>query len=847
MTNAHSRLLFALLGSTAVLVAPADAHAQAESRYSFDLPAQDLGVSLRQVAARAGLELYASAAEIQGVDAPPLKATLTARQAFAKLLRGTSLTAEFDRGSVIIRGRAPGQADAAEAAAEPIVVTGSRIAGAPSPAPVIRIGAADIRDAGQADLGEVARSLPQNFGGGQNPGIGNAQGAPNENANANGASTFNLRGLGSNATLTLLNGNRFAYTGVSSVIDVSAIPVSAVERIEIVADGASAIYGADAVAGVVNILLKRDYDGLSAMARVGASTDGGNVQQQYGVLGGKTWASGGLLAAYDYSRSSSIRAGGRDYAGASNPDTMLFPAISRHSVLISGHQAISPDITLAADLIYKKSRLHSVTGYSLDLAPDQLGLDNVSTSEIFGIAPSLSADLGGDWRFKASGFFGTDRTGGYSDLFFGGEPLAHIDKHFFNRNLALEAGFQGPLFALPGGDVRIAFGAGARRNSFFAASPTGDVDRRRDNLFAYGELLVPITQPAQDIAGLHRLSVTGAFRFEDYSDAKGIVTPKLGLVWEPVAMLRLGASWGRSFKMPTLYQQYSGYSAILARASRYGAGYPATANIVFAAGPDSRIGPERSENVTLSAQLTPARGLELTAAWYRIDYTDRVATPIPSLLGVLDNPLYADLVTLNPSASLLADIIAGSLLGLENSANRPYDPATTVAFIDNRDRNIARQVYQGVDLGARYRIDLGGDAALTLTAAGSILKSRQQILAGQAWTRLAGTLFHPARFRGRAGAVYGTDRLSIAGFVNHMSGLDDDRQAVSVRIPAYTTFDLTGRIELGTGTEVSIAALNLFNEKPTPITTATASETPYDTTNYSPAGRFIGLTIRQEW
>src|SRR3546814_6448510 len=96
---------------------------------------------------------------------------------------------------------------------------------------------------------------------------------------------------------------------------------------------------------------------------------------------------------------------------------------------------------------------------------------------------------------------------------------------------------------------------------------TGDVDRRRDNLFAYGELLVPFTQPTQDIVGLHRLSLTGALRFEDYSDAPSIVTPKLGIVWEPISILRLGASWGRSFKMPTLYQQYSGYSAILGRAS----------------------------------------------------------------------------------------------------------------------------------------------------------------------------------------------------------------------------------------------------------------------------------------
>src|SRR3546814_7430139 len=72
---------------------------------------------------------------------------------------------------------------------------------------------------------------------------------------------------------------------------------------------------------------------------------------------------------------------------------------------------------------------------------------------------------------------------------------------------------------------------------------------------------------------------------------------------------------------------------------------PASATVLIASGPDSRLGPERSENLTLSAQLTPARGLEFTAAWFGIDYSDRVAAPAASLVGVLDNPLYADLAT----------------------------------------------------------------------------------------------------------------------------------------------------------------------------------------------------------
>ena len=137
-----------------------------------------------------------------------------------------------------------------------IVVTGSRLRGAAIASPVVRIGQEDIRDSGQAGLGDVVRRIPQSFGGGQNPGIG--MNVPDASGvDVGGGSSINLRGLGSDATLTLLNGRRLAYTAVRQSVDVSGIPVSAVDRIEVVPDGASAIYGSDAVAGVANIILRR--------------------------------------------------------------------------------------------------------------------------------------------------------------------------------------------------------------------------------------------------------------------------------------------------------------------------------------------------------------------------------------------------------------------------------------------------------------------------------------------------------------------------------------------------------------------------------------------------------------
>src|SRR6185437_10401442 len=127
-----------------------------------------------------------------------------------------------------------------------VTVTGTRIRGGSTPSPVITIGSEQIQQEGFADLGEVIRSVPQNFNGGQNPGvIGAASGIGNQDLT--GGSSLNLRGLGADASLTLLNGRRLAYDGFSQGMDISAIPVEAVERLEIVPDGASAIYGSDAV------------------------------------------------------------------------------------------------------------------------------------------------------------------------------------------------------------------------------------------------------------------------------------------------------------------------------------------------------------------------------------------------------------------------------------------------------------------------------------------------------------------------------------------------------------------------------------------------------------------------
>lgn len=839
-----SRSLAALLVGTAALLSPEGALAMQAPRQSYDIPAQDLGDALRRAAALADIELYVSSQDIEGKRAPAVRGQLTPREAIQALLAGSGLTARFEGRSVIILSDAAVQAIPA-GEPEVIIVTGSRIAGAPAAAPVIDISAEDIRNAGHADLGEVARSLPQNFGGGQNPGIGSGQGVANENGNVNGASTFNLRGIGPSATLTLLNGNRFAYSGTQSAIDVSAIPAAAVERIEIVTDGASAIYGADAVAGVVNILLRKDYEGITTSARLGGSTDEGNFQQQYGLLGGAKWSGGGFLAAYDYFENSAILARDRSYAASSNPASTLYPELKRHSFLLSGHQQLVAGVQLKTDAIYKRGDMTSVRGLFVDRPITTRGTIVTNEFETFGIAPTLEAEIGGSWTARISAFYGSDDTYGETQNFTNGVATRPI-RIFNNRSVSVEAGVEGAIFALPAGDVRLAAGGGWRRNRLIAEVNGRGFAGRRDNLYAYGELFLPLASPAQDLSFAHRASITAAFRFEDYSDAGSIVVPKLGFVYAPAEELSIGLSWGRSFKMPTLNQQFSGYTPVLLPVTGYGTMFPAGSTYIYIGGRNPDVGPERSENITLSATFRPSPRLQIVTSLFRIDYRDRVAPPFGSPLGTLTNPLYADFITFNPSAASQAEAIAGAADPLGNGTSGPYNPATVIAIIDGRDRNIAAQRYEGADLAIRYRAPIGKQT-LTLTANATWLDSRQRLLPGLPNIDLAGTIFNSPHFRARGGATFGGERFTLAAFANFTGGITDRRRAVPVSVSPVTTLDLSARVKLGRLAEISVNALNILNAKPDMTAVASASDTPFDSTNYSAVGRFLGVTISRDW
>ena len=189
---------------------------------------------------------------------------------------------------------------AEEAAPAEVVVTGSRIRGIePVGSAVIGISAEQIRDEPVVSTNELLRRVPQVVSLGANRAGGSAQ---NGAANATRGAGINLRGLSTNATLLLYDGKRLPPMGTQGQFtDPSVIPSIALGGVEVVADGASAIYGSDAVAGVVNLILRKNFSGLEVRGRYGM-TEGDYREYQVAALGGHKWQGGWITLAAEYSK-----------------------------------------------------------------------------------------------------------------------------------------------------------------------------------------------------------------------------------------------------------------------------------------------------------------------------------------------------------------------------------------------------------------------------------------------------------------------------------------------------------------------------------------------------------------
>ena len=843
---------------------------------------------------------------------------------------------------------------------EEVLVTGSRIRGAgPVGSDVIAIGAAEIDRQPAATITEYLRKVPQIQGFGIDASSSVVQGTGGTNTTR--GSAINLRGLGPQATLTLVDGKRLTYSGVSgNYVDPTGIPAIAIERIEVVPDGASAVYGSDAVAGVANFILRKEFDGIQVRGRIGSADD--YTLRQFGGIGGTTWDTGSLVLAYEHSEHGNLNGGersyilsdlrgqgGRDYrnsqcspgniiaggtsyaipaggvtpatAGSLTPNTRnlcenlrfgdVLPSEDRDSGYVYLSHDLNDSVTInlqgiitnrdyVAKAIQQGSTSNivnlsvpatnpffvrppgstaSTVTVEYDFSPE-LGFINQTgyTRTKFGTA-GLDWRITDDWHVGVEALTTEDRSAQNTrridttvlnarlrssdpaqafNPFGAGNSRAVLDAIYtgiFNpfattrtRGGSVQA--DGSLWDLPGGDMRLAFGAeylrytilgGSRQGA--AANPTFLLQKQsRNQQSAFAELFVPVFGGANAMPGLQRLDLSAAVRYDDYSDVGDTTNPKVGVNWSPLEGLLFRASYGKSFRAPglqdlPLLRTGAGLTVVTWTdpLSPTGTSVGLTLN---AGNPD--LEPEKATTYSASVEFTPASvpGLRLQGTYFSIEYKDVIGFPPRTTQSLLD-PNYAFAVTRNPSNALIQSYLDK---GFTISGVRP----PVIAFLyDGSAQNLGSIETTGIDFDGSYRFDAGiGELSFGLNA--SYLFDYDFAV-----TQIAtpidqkGFINYPVELRGQAFAGWSAGGASAELIVNYVDGYKNNLVTPAQNVDRWTTLDLHFGYDFGaargwlSGINIALDASNVLDERP-PFVNIQGG---FDPGQASALGRFLSLSI----
>jgi iron complex outermembrane receptor protein len=850
-------------------------------------------------------------------------------------------------------------------APEDIIVTGSRIRGTgPVGSNVIGVSAAEIANQPTATVAEFLRKVPQIQGFGvdaSSPSVSGGQGGTNTTR----GSSINLRGVGPQATLTLIDGQRLTFSGVSSnYVDATAIPTVAIERLEVVPDGSSAVYGSDAVAGVVNFILRKDYDGVQARGRYGFAD--GYWLTQGSLLAGTRWDTGGVALAYEYTKNDSLNGGernfvrydlrdrgGRDFrnsqcspgnivvggqsyaipAGGVTSATAaslvrgtrnlcenlrftdILPREERHKAYGSIYQEFGDAIRLHLQGLYSTreytaaaiqqgstSNIVNLTvpntnpffvrpvgstatqvAVEYDFTPLLGPINQTGSTDTIFVTGGVEWKVAGDWKLTLDGVYTQDdseqftrridttvltarlRSGDPTLAFnpFGGANsqaiLDAIYSGVFNpfatsrtRGGSVQA--DGSLFALPGGNVRLAVGAEYLRYTSDAGNAQGALATPAVTIFpklarnqksAYGELYVPLFGSTNARPGLERLDLSAAVRYDDYSDVGGTTNPKIGVNWSPVPGFLVKGSYGTSFRAPGLQDLPLLRTGAGLTVSTWTDPLSSTGTsvglVVNAGNPDLR--PESAETWSITLEATPAAlpGLRLSGSYFSLNYKDLINFPPRTTNSLLD-PNYAFAVTRNPTADQIAFWTSQGLI-----INGVLPP--TVAFLyDGSAQNTGFIKTSGFDVDASYAFGAGGGQASVGVNGTYVLNYDFAVTTLAVPVEQSNNINYPVRFRARAFASWQSGGFSTNLFLNHVGGYRNNLVNPAQRVRSWNPVDLDIGYEFQRGGVLNglafgINVTNLLDERPPFVNIAGG----WDPGQSSALGRLIAFTLTKKF
>lgn len=290
-----------LMAGTSIAVPAADAAAQVAPRH-FDIPVLPMNQALTRFAESASVQLLFDPASVRGLRSASVRGDLAPVEALARILKGTTLEYARDANGVFLVRKmqarklaslapAASFAQPAEQEAPPppvqnedIIVTGSRVIqnGNASPTPVTVMTTQQLLEAQPTTVAAALQALPVFQGSlGQGTGTGGSVGGPNGSANA-----VNIRNLGLFRNLVLFNGRRVQPTSNFGLVTIDMLPQMLLQRVDVVTGGVSAVYGSDAISGVVNFITDRKFNGVSLKAQTGISGYGDDPISDLGAAFG---------------------------------------------------------------------------------------------------------------------------------------------------------------------------------------------------------------------------------------------------------------------------------------------------------------------------------------------------------------------------------------------------------------------------------------------------------------------------------------------------------------------------------------------------------------------------------
>lgn len=956
----------------------------------FNVPAEPLPQALIDFYHQSGVQPgFAVTEQMVKAKSNPVSGMMPSSKALDVMLKGTGYTYRFDTDNSvdIIPADEPdgGGAQAATVTREPtpapreptvdqyggrleqVNVTGSLIRGVQDTvAPLIYLKQQQLAMTDYATVQDSLYSQPIISLNGPREDLG-------IDANYQFGAGLDLRGLGVGATLVLVNGERQPLSGLNGdFVDVSTIPLSAVERIEVLPDGASALYGSDAIAGVVNIIMRNNFDGAQSQLRYGTAI-GGRREMMASQLLGTHWTGGHAMLAYEYSDETPLAAAERPYAanadktpyGGSNYDSyytypgnilnpntglpvlglpaeqsgqapmmaalspsinlenqfaglQLFPEVTANELYATVAQDLSDRLQLFfegrfAERNALQSNLPNET--ALEVPPSNpyyvnpfggVGDTAVAYSFAHDYGPSIfSGDsqvymatlgtrlqMGQTWQATLSESYG--RQSLQSNEYAQPDPATLADyladpnpatafNPFGPTNpqtlAAIERAFplhavstteytnlvaDGSVFSMPAGDAKLAVGVERREEGLFHSvvdplNPSEDTipqsySRHIESL--YSQLVLPLVGDAASPRAAPRLELNVAGRYEHYSDFGGTFNPTFRIQWIPVQPLKVRASWGRSFRAPTLDNLYDTSANVDASVVLMDPQSPTgRSQVLVQQGSNPNLKEETAKTWTAGFDLAPPflTGSTFSLTYYSIDYVGRIAQPGADdpFAILIDAAEWAAVITRNPTRAQIDAVCNNPYYQGVVAACLTSSPA---AIIDGQLANLSSTKTTGLDVEAHDSLS-GALGTLSLDFIGNYVFDFDQAetdtspeiyivntVANPLALRLRGTIGWSREGPQRPGPAVDLAVNYTGGYKNPGSTLLPDvspSTTVDLRL-VYRTLQGSGWLS---GMQFSLNATNLLNHDPPFVD----NQGGYDAENVQALGRVVSIDISKRW